>query len=83
MGGPEYHSGRAQRAGGCGYRVLFRNRLPILARHGRTSRTVAHGESRLVCPQLMSEPVTCFSCRIYKASYSEYFIHSERQTLGY
>ena len=50
---PNAHSGRAQRAGGHSCRVRSRSELPIPARHGRTSRTVAHGNVSCVCSSLL------------------------------
>ena len=49
MGKPELHSGRAERAGGRSCHILSIIGIPIPFRHGRTSRSVAHGNPSISC----------------------------------
>ena len=46
---PDAHPGRAQRAGGHSSLNQTRTRIPIFVQHGRTSRTVAHGNPYINC----------------------------------
>ena len=46
---PECNSGRAERAGGRSCSDFSRTKHSLLSRHGRTSRTVAHGNLSCIC----------------------------------
>ena len=46
---PECNSGRAERAGGRSCSDCSRTKHSLLSRHGRTSRTVAHGNLSCIC----------------------------------